>query len=134
MSATLIYDGDCPLCCAARDWVDRNAVAGAFEFLKCQSDERAERFPEINFDQCMTAMQLVYPDGRHYSGDEALPQICLGLRKWRWMAKLLAVPPISTLSPYVYRYIARNRQTFSILIARKPPESCPAESADELSR
>ena len=28
MSATLIYDGDCPLCCAAREWVARNAIAG----------------------------------------------------------------------------------------------------------
>ena len=127
MSAALIYDGDCPLCCAARDWVARNALEGAFEFVPCQSEARAERFPTIPEERCMEAMQLVYPDGRQFSGDEALPHICRGLRRWRWLSRVLAFPPISLISPYVYRLVARNRQAFSILIARKAPDSCPLD-------
>ncbi len=127
MSATLIYDGDCPLCCAARDWVARNAIAGEFEFLPCQSDERARRFPEIATEQCMEAMQLVRADGRRYAGDAALPEICLGLRRWRWMAKLLRLPIVSAISPAAYRFIAKRRQMFSVLVARKTPASCPTD-------
>jgi predicted DCC family thiol-disulfide oxidoreductase YuxK len=129
VSAALIYDANCPICCAARDWVERNAVDGAFEFLPCQSDERAQRFPEIATGQCMEAMQLVRADGRRYAGDAALPEICLGLRRWRWVAKILRLPLIAAVSPTVYRFIARRRHMFSVLVARKPPASCPAESA-----
>lgn len=130
MNATLIYDANCPLCCVARDWVEHHAIPGAFDFVACQSDERARRFPEAGEEQCMQAMQLIYADGRRYSGDAALPHICLGLKRWRWIATILSVPPISTLSPYVYGYVARNRRMFSILVARKAPESCPTSSPE----
>jgi predicted DCC family thiol-disulfide oxidoreductase YuxK len=125
MSATLIYDGSCPMCCAARDWIARNAVPGAFEFVACQSEERAKRFPQISEERCMTAMQLVFDDGRTCAGDAALPHICMGLRKWRWAARVLRVPPLSFLSPIAYRFIAKRRQMFSLIVARKAPDSCP---------
>jgi predicted DCC family thiol-disulfide oxidoreductase YuxK len=113
------------MCCAARDWIARHAVTGAFEFVPCQSEERARRFPQISEERCMSAMQLVFEDGRIYSGDAALPHICLGLRKWRWVARILRVPPVSLVSPVVYRFIAKRRQMFSLIVARKAPESCP---------
>ena len=127
MSATLIYDANCPICCAARDWVQRNAVAGEFEYVPCQSDDRARRFPAISERQCIEAMQLVYPDGQTFSGDAALPELFLGLKRWRWMARVLRVPPVSLLSPVVYRWIAKNRLAISTLIARKPSSSCPTQ-------
>lgn len=128
MNATIIYDGDCPLCCAARDWIARNMLPGAFEFVPCQSDTRSERFPNIAESRCMEAMHVVYPDGRVYAGDAALPEICLGLRRWRWLAQILRFPPISLVSPAAYRFLAKRRQMFSVLVARKEPDSCPTES------
>lgn len=127
MNATIIYDGDCPLCCVARDWIARNMLPGAFEFLPCQSEKRAEVFPDIAESRCMEAMHLVRADGHVYAGDAALPEICLGLRRWRWLAKLLRFPPVSLISPAAYRFLAKRRQMFSVLVARKPPESCPVE-------
>ena len=128
MSATLIYDANCPLCCTARDWVQRNAIAGEFDYVPCQSEERARRFPAVSERQCMEAMQLVYPDGRTFSGDAALPELCLGLKRWRWIARLLRVPPIASISPIVYRWIARHRLAISAVIARKPSSTCPISS------
>jgi len=75
----------------------------------------------------MTAMHLVFDDGRSYAGDTALPYICLGLKKWRWLARILRVPPASLISPMAYRFIAKRRQMFSLLVARKAPESCPVK-------
>lgn len=126
MNATIIYDGECSLCCAARDWIARNMLPGTFEFVPCQSDERARRFPQVVETRCMEAMHLVYADGRVYAGDAALPEICLGLRRWRWLAQMLRVPPVSLISPAAYRFLAKHRQMFSVLVARKSPESCPA--------
>jgi len=125
MNATLIYDGSCPMCCAARDWIARNAVPGTLDFVACQSEQRALQFPTITEECCMTAMQLVVADGTTFSGDAALPQICRRLRKWRWLARVLSVPPVSLLSPFAYRFIAKRRQMFSLIVARKAPESCP---------
>ncbi len=125
MNATLIYDAACPLCCAAREWVERNALPGAFDFVPCQSEARARRFPAVGEERCMTAMHLVYADGRTFSGDAALPHICLGLRRWRWVARILQAPPASLVSPAAYRFFAKRRQMFSVLVARKVPESCP---------
>ncbi len=127
MSAALIYDASCPLCVAARDWVARNAIAGEFDYVPCQSDERARRFPAVSEQQCMEAMQIVCADGRTYSGDAALPQIFLGLKRWRWVARVLRMPPVSLVSPTVYRWIARHRLAISALIARKPAAACPAD-------
>ncbi len=127
MNATLIYDGECPLCCAARDWIARNMAPGAFEFVACQSEDRAQRFPQIAQTRCLEAMHLVDANGHIYAGDAALPQICLGLRRWRWLARVLQLPLISLVSPAAYRFIARRRHTFSVLVARKAAGSCPVD-------
>ncbi len=125
MNATLIYDASCPVCCAARDWVERNALPGMFDFVPCQSEARVRRFPEVGEERCMTAMHLVFADGRTFAGDAALPQICLGLRRWRWVARVLRTPPISIVSPAAYRFFAKRRHAFSALVARKPVGACP---------
>jgi hypothetical protein len=75
----------------------------------------------------MTAMQLVTADGSVYAGEQALPRIFAGLRRWRSFARVLSLPPISLISPAIYRFIARHRRTFSVLIAHKPPASCPVD-------
>lgn len=131
MNATLIYDGDCPLCLTAVSWVQKHARQDALEYLPCRSDERAKRFPELSEKQCMEAMQLVMPDGRAHSGDAALPVLLMMLKRWRWLALLFKIPGITLLSAPAYRFIARNRHIFSILVAKKIPaskESCAAEA------
>ena len=130
MNATLIYDGDCPLCAKAVDWVRARARPDAFEYLTCQSPERAQRFPEMDEASCMEAMQLVMADGSVYSGEEALPILLSMLRKWQWLAHLFRVPGVTLLSPMAYRFVARNRYIFSIFVARKHnpgDESCDAD-------
>jgi predicted DCC family thiol-disulfide oxidoreductase YuxK len=127
MKATLIYDGACPLCCAARDWIEGHALPGEFEYVACQSEDRARRFPQVGEERCLEAMQLVFADGRVFAGDAALPQICRALRRWRCLARVLDLPPVSLISPAAYRFIAKRRRTFSVLVAHKAPESCPVK-------
>jgi predicted DCC family thiol-disulfide oxidoreductase YuxK len=79
--ATLIYDGECAMCRASALWIMRRAMdAGALEILPCRSAPRRERFPQITDAQCMTAMQLVLPDGRVLAGADAMPELlrCAG--------------------------------------------------------
>lgn len=130
MTATLIYDGDCPLCLKAVAWIHANAQPNTVDSITCQSEERAERFPQMVEAHCMEAMQLVMPDGTVYAGDEALPVLLSMLRRWRWLARLFRVPGVTLLAPHAYGFIARNRHIFSVFVAHKVTP-CDEECAPE---
>lgn len=114
--AAVIYDGSCPVCVAARAWIERRAVHGAFEFLACQDAERPRRFPMVSEAACMEAMQLVLPDGRVLAGDRAIPEMLRRLRRWRWLGGLFALPGAAGLAAGVYAWIARNRYAISMAL------------------
>jgi predicted DCC family thiol-disulfide oxidoreductase YuxK len=116
--ATLIYDGECPLCSGAAVWVERKARPGAVETVPCQSPERARRFPEVNEAECMDAMQLITPEGNRYSGDQAIPHVLRLMKGWRWLACVFRVPGVSLAAPHAYRWVADHRQALSVIAGR----------------
>lgn len=116
--AVVVYDGSCRMCCAAKAWIERRAVRGAFEFLACQSPERARRYPEIAEAACLEAMRLVLPDGRILAGDRAIPEILARLRRWRWPAAAFRLAGVARLAPCVYAWIARHRYVVSRALPR----------------
>lgn len=132
MPATLIYDGDCPLCRKAVDWVAARKADPSLELLPCQSPERSERFPELTEQECMESVQFVLEDGTRHAGADSLPYILLRVRGWRWLARVLQLPVVSWASPTVYKLIARNRHTISLLVHDKHSkcgdDSCETES------
>jgi predicted DCC family thiol-disulfide oxidoreductase YuxK len=115
----LIYDGACPFCQGGMRWVQRRARSGQFEFLPCQSPERHARFPWMDEETCLKALQLVLPDGRVLAGDAAIPEVLRRLRGWRWLARLFQLPGVSYLAPRLYAWVARNRYAISCALARR---------------
>lgn len=130
-TATLIYDANCPFCCAARDWFVRRAIAGQLEYMPCQAPERIARFPSIPEAQCMEAMQVVMADGTIYSGDRALPALVERLRGWRWLAWVLRVPPIVWASGPIYRFVAKRRYALLTVVGGKHANSCSVDGQCE---
>ena len=117
--ATLIYDGECAMCRASALWIMRRALdAGTLEILPCRSAPRRQRFPQVTDEQCMTAMQLVLPDGRVLAGADAMPELLRLIPRWRWIAALFALPGLRPLARVVYAWIARNRMRVSCSIDR----------------
>jgi predicted DCC family thiol-disulfide oxidoreductase YuxK len=114
--AVLIYDGECSMCRASALWLMRRALAGRsseLEILPCRSPVRRERFPFIDDATCMTAMQLVLPDGRVLAGADAAPEILRRIPRWRWVAGCFALPGARAVSRRVYGWIAENRMRLS---------------------
>jgi predicted DCC family thiol-disulfide oxidoreductase YuxK len=112
--AVLIYDADCAMCRASALWIMRLALsAGALEILPCRSSARRERFPAIAEETCLTAMQLVLPDGRVLAGADAVPELLRRIRGLGWLATLFAVPGVRPLGRRAYAWIARNRMRIS---------------------
>ena len=80
--AVLIYDAECPMCRASAMWVMRLALSrGALEILPCRSPLRAARYPQISETACLTAMQLVLPDGRVLAGAQHPRPALVGLHE-----------------------------------------------------
>lgn len=107
--ATLIYDRSCPICSGIVEWIEQNEQEGAFEMMPCQSDSRGARYPDIDFEACMRAMQLVLPDGQVLVGEQALPEIFRRLRRYRAAALAFKLPGAETLSRILYRWFALRR-------------------------
>ena len=112
--AVLIYDAECPMCRAAALWLMRLALSGhALQILPCRSPLRAERFPAISEDACMTAMQLALPDGRVLAGADAVPELLRRIHGLGWLASVFALPGMRPIARRVYAWIARNRMRIS---------------------
>jgi len=117
--AVLVYDGECAMCRASALWVMRLALrGGALEILPCRSAPRRARFPHITDAQCMTAMQLVLPDGRVLAGADAMPELLRRVPRWRWVAALFTLPGMRPLARVVYAWIARHRMRVSCALPR----------------
>jgi len=114
LTAVLIYDADCPMCRASALWLMRLALSrGALEILPCRSPVRAQRYPAITEAACLTAMQLVLPDGRVLAGADAVPELLRRIRGLGWLATVFSVPGMRPLARRVYAWIARNRMRIS---------------------
>jgi len=112
--AVLIYDADCPMCRASAMWLMRLALSRrALEILPCRSPVRVQRFPQIAEDVCLTAMQLVLPDGLVLAGADAVPELLRRIRGLGWLAAVFALPGMRPLARVVYAWIARNRMRIS---------------------
>ena len=118
MRATLIYDGECPVCRGAAEWVRARAAPGAFEFFSCHSEELPRRFPAVARQACLQAMHLVLPDGSILVGEKAVPEILSRLkgRRHRWAAALFRLPGAGILSGAFYRWFAARRHRIARLI------------------
>ena len=118
-SATLIYDAECAMCRASALWIMRRALSsGRLEILPCRSGVRHGRFPQVTEDACMTAMQLVLPDGRVLSGADAVPELLRRIRGWGWVAGAFALPGIRPVARRLYAWIATNRMRISCALRR----------------
>jgi predicted DCC family thiol-disulfide oxidoreductase YuxK len=113
-TATLIYDGECSMCRASALWIMRRALSsGTLEILPCASAVRRTRFPQVTEEACLTAMQLVLPDGRVLAGADAVPELLRRIRGWGWVAAVFALPGVRPVARRVYAWVARNRMRIS---------------------
>ena len=110
------------MCRASAMWLMRRALSsGQLEILPCRSSVRRERFPQVPETLCLTAMQLVLPDGRVLGGADAVPELLRRIHGWGWVAGVFALPPVRPLARRVYAWIARNRMKLSCAVG--PRES-----------
>ncbi len=117
--AFLIFDAECPVCRNAVEWIRVRAVPEAFEYLSCHSEDLSSRFPHIEKSACLAAMHLVLQDGSVLAGEQAVPEILLRLRRFRWAAALFRLPFARSISRAFYQRFAARRHDISRLFFPK---------------
>lgn len=116
----VLFDGDCGICTATAQWVERKDQNQAFEVKPFQaySEEDLSRVG-LNYEMCKELLQVVDPSGRVFAGANAVNFV--GLRLFPisiGVAALQFFPPLIWLEHLAYGVVARNRtlisQTFKL--------------------
>ena len=128
----LIYDGDCGMCDKCADYVRRHS-SDQVEVVSWQS------LPDLSVhglteDDVMLQAWWV-EGGGNFGGSEAVGKALVAIGGvHRWMGWILLHPPISWMSPAIYRWIARNRYRLpggeSCRIGDMPPPGAPQSDGE----
>ncbi|MGA6993810.1 MAG: DUF393 domain-containing protein [Candidatus Deferrimicrobiaceae bacterium] len=113
----LIYDGECPVCRGAVDWIRARSDPGTFEFFSCHSEDLPRRFPQVTKSACLSAAHLVLPDGRVLAGEQAAAEVFAHLPAYGWLAHTLRFPIVRIFSRALYRWFAHRRYAFATLFS-----------------
>ena len=103
----LIYDGDCRFC---RIWVDywRQLTGDLVSYAPYQ--QAADLFPQIQLQEFERAVQLILPDGRVFSGADAVVRVLAVTARHSWLLQVyLGFPVIPILCRWIYRFVVANR-------------------------
>ena len=111
----MVYDGDCNFCGIwIRRW--RQATRNAVDYLPSQDSQIASRFPEIPKEHYQTSVQLIEPDGRLFTGAEAVFRSLAKNPTTEWPYQLYRISPaFSRFTEFAYGFVASHRTGFSFL-------------------
>jgi predicted DCC family thiol-disulfide oxidoreductase YuxK len=111
----MIYDGDCNFC---KFWIARwrETTGDRVEYIESQDPRVAGQFPELPRERFETSVQLIEPDGRVYSGAEAVFRAL----KYGALGSLPSsfyyhMPGARPVTEWCYAFVAQHREFFSTL-------------------
>ncbi len=108
----MLFDGHCHFC---RRWIERWRDITGERVDYVASQEAGGQFPEIAPAEFEKAVQFVEPDGRIFSGAEAVFASLRYAPGGNWLAWLRDhVPGFGVVSEVAYGFVARNRQVASL--------------------
>jgi len=121
---TVLYDGGCPLCRAARRWLAGRVQLVPLDFVEAGSAAAAHRFPGLDHAGTLAEVTVVADTGAVYSGDAAW-LICLwALDGYRALALRLAQPRLRPLARRVVRAAATIREGTGVRYVHGCDDAC----------
>ncbi|WP_250027403.1 thiol-disulfide oxidoreductase DCC family protein [Paractinoplanes maris] len=100
---TVLYDAGCPICRAARRWLEGRAQLVPLEFVPSGSEAARRRFPGLDHRATLRDVTVIGDDGSVYVGDGAWVACLWALADYRGMAERISSP---ALLPTARRFIA----------------------------
>lgn len=128
-----LYDGWCGVCARAVAWLRRRDRAGRIAFLPSQTPGLAER-AGLTRAELNRAAWVIDRSGRQLSGAAAVNRGLAELPRWRWLARIYALPVIGPAEDAAYRLFARHRGRFHrwglVPACDQPGAACEAEGTE----
>jgi predicted DCC family thiol-disulfide oxidoreductase YuxK len=97
---TVYYDGACPLCMAEIGHYKSQSGAERICFVDASRDEMPE---DLDRNTALGRFHARKPDGTLVSGAEGFAEIWCALPKWKWAARLAAIPGMLWIMERLYR-------------------------------
>ena len=103
-------DGECVLCRRSRAWCELRDRDRRLSFHDFRSADDRD-LPAGRRD--LESSIWVRDDGGNLvQGFTAWQRIMGELPRWKWLARLASLPPLTLIGPVVYRIVAANRRHF----------------------
>ncbi|MEM7632961.1 MAG: DUF393 domain-containing protein [Pseudomonadota bacterium] len=119
-STTIYYDGSCPVCAAEiRHYRDQDAEQ-ALEFVDVAGTD-VPLPPDLDREQAMARFHVMSSDGQLIDGARAFVAVWASLPKWRWAARVAALPGAMRVLDMAYSASLWFRPAISRLFGRIHP-------------
>jgi predicted DCC family thiol-disulfide oxidoreductase YuxK len=113
----VLYDEDCGFCRWGVDRVLRLDRRHELEAVPIRSENGAELLPSMTLDERLESWHVRSPDGRLWSGGQAVPIVLRLLPGGKVLAPVAARFPRTV--DRLYRFVARNRSMLGRLVGAK---------------
>lgn len=107
---TVLYDAGCPICRAARRWLESRAQLVPLEFVPAGSAAARARFPSLDHDATLADITVVADTGEVYVGDGAWLACLWALESHRELSHRLGEPHLLPVARRVVAAAAAVRQ------------------------
>lgn len=86
-SFTVLYDGGCPICRTARQWLQGRAQLVRLEFVPAGSAEARSRFPGLDHETTLRDITVIGDEGSVYTGEGAWAACLWALADYRGLSE-----------------------------------------------
>ncbi|GLY03643.1 MULTISPECIES: DCC1-like thiol-disulfide oxidoreductase family protein [Actinoplanes] len=107
----VLSDDACPICRAARRWLEARAQLVPLHFLAAGSDEARQRFPALDHDATLRDLTVIADTGAVYAADGAWLACLWALADYRGLAERLSTPAMLPLARRVIAGAASVRRS-----------------------
>ncbi len=104
------YDGGCPICAREIAFYQHCPGGESFAWVDVSQAGAAEIGPGLSREAALARMHVRRGDGTVVHGAAAFAEIWRGMPGFRWLGRLLAIPPFGALAELAYRVFLRVRR------------------------
>ncbi|HLI26534.1 MAG TPA: DUF393 domain-containing protein [Chloroflexota bacterium] len=108
----VVFDGWCGICTRAVDWVRQRDADNRVLALPNQTPGLCELLG-LSRAQVDRSIWAFAPDGRAYAAAAAMNRVLRELPGWRWLGRLLDLPPLLAIATPGYYWFGAHRHRFA---------------------
>jgi predicted DCC family thiol-disulfide oxidoreductase YuxK len=112
--ATVLFDGDCGVCRALKQFAERHNTTGCLTFTPFQTTDLDNLSSGLTREMVGQALYFIRADGQRFRGARAVFETMKRLPDlWGLVGAILSLPLLSWLAEPFYRLFARRRARIS---------------------